>query len=66
MGTSYHLCPETLLAVVDTGLAELVILPSAVASQEERPFQPPFRASAHGSLRSGVSRPERFPSGGFC
>lgn len=34
-GTGNHLCPETLLAVIDAGLTELVILPPAVASQEE-------------------------------
>jgi len=34
-GTGNHLCPETLLAVVGAGFTELIILPSAVASQEE-------------------------------
>ena len=65
-GTSDNLCPETLLAVVDAGLTELIILPSAVAAQEERPFQTPLLASAHRSPCSGTSRPGRFPSGGFC
>ena len=65
MGTGNHLCPETLLAVVGTGLAELVILPSAVASQEERPFQLPFLASAHRAPCSGAPFSGCFASGAF-
>ena len=65
MGTGNHLYPETLLAVVGTGLAELVILPSAVASQEERPFQPPFLASAHRAPCSGAPFSGCFASGAF-
>ena len=63
MGTGNHLCPETLLAVVGAGLAELVILPSAVASQEERPFQPPFLTSAHRAPCSGAPFSGCFASG---
>ena len=65
-GTDNHFRPRTLLAHTNTGLAELIILPSAVTAQEERPFQMPLLASAHRSPCSGTSRPERFPSGGFC
>jgi len=65
-GTDNHFRPRTLLALMDAGLAELIILPSAITAQEERPFQTPFLASAHSSPCSGTSRPERFPSGAFC
>ena len=39
--------PETLLAAVNTFFTDMVILPPAVLTQEERPFQPPLLASAH-------------------
>ena len=65
-GTSNNFCPVTLLAVMGTGLTELIMLSSAVASQEKRPFEMPLLASAHRSPCSGTSRPGRFPSGGFC
>ena len=51
--TGQHHRPETLLAGMDTALAELVILASAVLAQEERPFQTPFLAPAHKSPSSG-------------
>lgn len=35
MRTGNHFCPETLLAVVGVGLTELIVLPSAVASQNK-------------------------------
>lgn len=53
MRTGHHHRPETLLAGMDTALAELVILASAVFAQEERPFQTPFLAPAHKSPNSG-------------
>ena len=53
MRTGQHHRPETLLAGMDTALAELVILASAVLAQEERPFQTPFLAPAHKSPNSG-------------
>ena len=53
MRTGQHHRPETLLAGMDTALAELVILASAVLAQEERPFQTPFLAPAHKSPSSG-------------
>lgn len=65
-GTSNNLRLKTLLAVMDTGLTELIILPFSIAAQEEVPIPMPLLAPAHGSLRSGVSRPVRFPSDGFC
>ncbi len=65
-GTDNHFRSGTLLTLMDTGLAELIILPSAVTAQEERPFKTPLLASAHSSPCSGTSRPERFSSGGFC
>ena len=55
---------QLLLAAVNTFAANSVILPSAVFSDEERPFQPPFLASAHQSLCSGVLLPSRAFSGG--
>ena len=51
--TGQHHRPETLLAGMDTALAEFVILASAVLAQEERPFQTPFLAPAHKSPSSG-------------
>lgn len=53
MRTLYQRCPEALLAAVNTALADLVILPSAVLAQEEGPFQPPFFTSAHRLPSSG-------------
>ena len=47
MRTSDQTRPETLLAAVGAFPAGVVILPPAVLAQEERPFQPPFLASAH-------------------
>ena len=38
MRTSDQAYPETLLAAVNTFFADIVILPSAVLAQEERPF----------------------------
>ena len=64
-GTSYHFCPETLLAVIGAGLTELVILPSAVASQEEGPFQTPFLTSTHREPCSGAPFSGCFASGAF-
>lgn len=65
-GTGKQICPETLLTGMGAGLTDPVILPFAIAAQEKAPIPTPLLASAHGSLRSGVSRPVRFPSGGFC
>ncbi len=65
MGTSNHSYPETLLAVMGAAYTDLVILPPAVFTQEEGPFQPPFLAPAHRSPCSGASRPGRFTSGGL-
>ena len=64
--TSNNLRLKTLLTVMDTGLTELIILPFSIAAQEKVPIPTPLLTLAHGSLRSGVSRPGRFPSGGFC
>ena len=61
-GTGNQICPETLLAGMGAGLAEPVILALAIAAQEKAPVPAPLFASAHGSLRSGVSRPGRFSS----
>ena len=66
MRTSDQTCPETLLAAVNTFFADMVILPPAVLTQEERPFQPPFLASAHRQSWPGASRPGFLPSGGLC
>ena len=65
-GTGNQICPETLLTGMGAGLTDPVILPLAIAAQEKAPIPTPLLASAHGSLRSGVSRPVCFPSGGFC
>lgn len=65
-GADNHFRSGALFTRMDTGFAELIILPSAVTAQEKRPFQTPFLASAHRSPCSGTSRPGRFPSGGFC
>ena len=53
MRTGHHHRPETLLAGMDTALAELVVLAPAVLAQEERPFQTPFLAPAHKSCSGG-------------
>ena len=53
LGTVQHDSPKTLLAGMDTALAETIILPPAVVPQEECPFQPPFPAAAHRSPSSG-------------
>ena len=66
MRTSDQAHPETLLAAVGAFPAGVVILPPAVLAQEERPFQPPFLASAHRQSCSGTSRPNFLPSGGLC
>jgi len=65
-GTDNHFCLGTLLAITDAGLAERIVLPPAVAAQEESPLQPPFFTAAHKSPCSGTSRPGCFPSGDFC
>ena len=65
-GTDNHFCLRTLLTRMGAGLAERIVLPPAVATQEEAPLQPPFFAAAHISPCSGTSRPGRFPSGCFC
>ena len=53
MGTGDKNRPETLLAGMDTALAEPVVLPPAILPQEEGPFQPPLHAPAHSSPSSG-------------
>ena len=65
-GTDNHFCLGTLLAITDAGLAERIVLPPAVAAQEESPLQSPFFTAAHKSPCSGTSRPGCFPSGDFC
>ena len=65
-GTGNQIRPETLLAGMGAGLTDPVILPFAIAAQEDTPIPAPLLTPAHDSLRSGVSRPVRFPSGGFC
>lgn len=65
-GTGNQIRPETLLAGMGTGFTDPVVLPFAIAAQEKVPIPTPLLASAHGSLRSGVSSPGRFPSGGLC
>lgn len=65
MGTGNDFCPKTLLAVVSAGFAELIILPSAVAAQEECPFQTPFLTPAHREPCSGVPFSGCFASGAF-
>ena len=47
VGTGDENSPKTLLAGVDTALADLVVLAAAVLTQEESPFQPPLLAPAH-------------------
>lgn len=65
-GTGNQIRPETLLTGMDAGLTDPVILPFSIAAQKKAPIPAPLLTPAHGSLRSGVSRPVRFPSGGFC
>lgn len=65
-GTGNQICPETLLAGMGAGLTDPVILALTIATQKKAPIPTPLLTPAHGSLRSGVSRPVRFPSGGFC
>ena len=65
MRASHQVRPETLLAVVGAFSAGMVILPPAVLAQEERPFNPPFLASAHRQSCPGISRPGFLPSGGL-
>ena len=65
-GTDNHFCLRTLFAATGAGLAERIVLPSAVAAQEEFPLQTPFFTAAHKSPCSGTSRPGCFPSGDFC
>lgn len=65
-GTGKQIRPETLLAGMGAGLTDPVILAFAIAAQKKTPIPTPLLTPAHGSLRSAVSRPVRFPSGGFC
>lgn len=65
MGAEHQHSPETLFAVMGAVLADFVILPSAVLTQKEGPFQPPLLAPAHSSPCSGASRPGRPFSVGF-
>ena len=51
--TGHYHRPETLFAGMNAALTELVILAPAVLTQEERPFQTPFLASAHKSCFGG-------------
>ena len=53
VGTGDENSPKTLLAGVDTALADLVILAAAVLAQEKSPFQPPLLAPAHRSCSGG-------------
>lgn len=53
MRTGHHHRPETLLAGMDTTLADLVISAAAVLPEEEGPFQPPLLAPAHRSCSGG-------------
>ena len=53
VGTGDENSPKTLLAGVDTALADLVILAAAVLTQEKSPFQPPLLAPAHRSCSGG-------------
>ena len=66
MRASRQAHPEALLAAVGAFPAGVVILPPAVLTQEERPFQPPLLASAHRQSCSGTSRPGFLPSRGLC
>ena len=53
MGTGDKNRPETLLAGMDTALADLVVPAAAVLPQEEGPLQPPLLAPAHRSCSGG-------------
>lgn len=53
MGTGDKNRPKTLLAGVDTALANLVVPAAAVLPEEEGPFQPPLLAPAHRSCSGG-------------
>ena len=53
VGTGDENSPKTLLAGVDTALADLVVLATAILPQEESPFQPPLLAPAHRSCSGG-------------
>ena len=53
VGTGDENSPKTLLAGVDTALADLVVLAAAVLPQEESPLQPPLLAPAHRSCSGG-------------
>ena len=53
MGTGDEDRPETLLAGMDTALADLVVPAAAVLPQEEGPLQPPLLAPAHRSCSGG-------------
>ncbi len=57
VGALQQFCPKTLLAGVNATGADFVILPSAVFTDEKRPFFMPFLASAHRSPCSGALRP---------
>ena len=46
MGTGDKNRPETLLAGMDTALADLIVPAAAVLPQEEGPLQPPLLAPA--------------------
>ena len=50
MRTSDQARPETLLAAVNTFLADMATLPPAVLAHEERLFRPPLLASAHSDI----------------
>lgn len=51
--TGQHHRPETLLAGMDTALADLIVPAAAVLPQEEGPLQPPLLAPAHRSCSGG-------------
>ncbi|WP_207656080.1 hypothetical protein, partial [Lactonifactor longoviformis] len=53
MGTGDKNRPETLLAGMDTALADLIVPAAAVLPQEEGPLQPPLLAPAHRSCSGG-------------
>lgn len=55
MWAGNQMYPETLFTAIYAVLTEWMILPPPISTQEERPFQPPFLASAHRSSRSGAS-----------
>ena len=53
MGTGDEICLETLLAGMDTALADLVVSAAAAFPQEKGPLQPPLLAPAHRSCSGG-------------